>query len=176
MRPRLQNMVFGLGLALALTAPAQAGFQATVTVTTAPFNSLTQYTYTVTDLATSTDNIGSFSLSVPADANLSLIAMPTGFLALYTPGDLTIEFDSTDPSFDITPGSFGMFHFLSPDKPGSTSFALTDYNNFATFTGSVVGPASVPEPGSLILLVLGLPLAAAATLARCRSRKLVGSA
>lgn len=180
MRLRLQNMTFGLGLALALVvvaAPAEAGFMATVSETTTSFNSLTQYTYTVTDLAASTDSIGSFSLTVPTDANLSSIAMPTGFLAIYTPGDVTLEFASTDSSYDIAPGQSGMFQFLSPDKPGSANanFALTDYNNSAMFTGSVIGPAAVPEPGSLILLGLGLPLAAA-TLARRRSRKSIASA
>jgi hypothetical protein len=167
MSMRIRITVLGLGLALALTAgatPARAGFNANVlSGATAEGGGLYLYTYMVQDLATSTLAVSEFDMVIPTDANLQSLMAPSGFLALYTPGDVTISFVSNDAATDIQPGLSGTFSFTSMDAPGLGSFSLITYddpNGFGSgdmISGVSVAPQAVPEPGSLVLLGLGLP-------------------
>ncbi len=179
---------FALGLAAALAlgaAPAQASFNAGILPTVTPQGGNFLYSYLVTDLATSTSNISEFDLDVsggqqamgiitPTGAPLSNITMPTGFINLYTLGDPYISFQSTDPSTDIAPGASATFSFTSPDGPATQAYQFVDLNTGNTMGGTTLSPtplgaAAVPEPGSLLLVALGIPgLIGLAARRRCR--------
>ena len=167
MRERLQFMALGLGLAFALTAgatPVQAGFNASVATSVTPeAGGLYLYTYFVTDGATSTLGVSEFDMVVPASANLQSLTAPTGFLSLYTPGDVTVSFSSTDSTTDIAPGMTGVFSFTSLGAPTLGQYSLltfddTSFGSGDVLTGVTIAPGIVPEPASLILLGLGLGL------------------
>ena len=184
MQSRLRLTALGLGLAFSLSlgaAPARAGFVASVlSGVTQEAGGVYLYSYQVMDAATSTLAVSEFDMVLPSDANLQSIMPQPGFLTLYTPGDLTISFSSTDPSTDIGPGMIGLFSFTSMDPPTLGSFSLLtfdDPNGFGpgdVISGVTLAPGAVPEPGSLVLLGLGLP-GAIGLIARGRRRPAASS-
>ena len=108
---------------------------------------------------------GTMGIVTPTGAPLSDITMPNGFLALYTPGDPTITFSSTDPTTDIQPGHSATFSFISPSGPASQAYLFRSFDdpngNLVQAGGQVLSPSpltspAVPEPSPLALLALGL--------------------
>ena len=161
MPKRLTFMALALGAVLAQAlgaAPALAGFDTDVSTVVTPQTGGTYlYTYTVSDLATSTLGISEFDVAVSTDANLTSINAPTGFLNLYTPGDASISFLSTDPTTDITAGHSEIFSFVSTGPPGLQADLTRTFDDPTGAASSNAGFASspVPEPASLALLGLG---------------------
>ena len=168
--------VVALGLAMALgAAPARAALVTNILASVTPQSGgVSLYTYTVTDLPTSTSSISEFDLDVsggqipmgiitPTGALLSNITMPTGFINLYTTGDPSISFLSTDPSTDIAPGTSGIFSFTSPSRAVLQAYQFSTFDGTGSTTGGrVLSPTplaapSVPEPNGLLLLALGVP-------------------
>jgi hypothetical protein len=145
--------------AIAIAAAAQPVF-ATLTATVVPVvipdgHGNYDFTYEVTNAPTSTVNFGAFYLEVDPAANLSSLSAPTGYLDLYTPGDSTIEFASTDPSADITSGATGQFSFVSAVGPGADPYAVQSYDDGSFYNGTTLGPTAVPEPASSGLIPAG---------------------
>ena len=150
--------------------PARGAFLATVsaTVTNEP-GALYFYNYTVSTASASTGSTSDFSLNVNAAANLTGIAAPSGFDIFYVTGGTTLEFQSSDPSTDIMPGTTGSFSFTSVVGPASGTDVLRNIDDvggtFTDLAGTVLAP--VPEPASLVLYGVG---AAALILATRRRR------
>ncbi len=112
-RARIAILIHGLVLLLMSgITPTRADLVATVSVVIAPEpDGMAMYTYTIAVTPTavdpaSTSSVSEFDLSLtsgttsgintPVGAILSSIMMQTGFINLYTPGDPTISFYSTD--------------------------------------------------------------------------------
>jgi hypothetical protein len=159
---------FRLCLALALVAIvgsrqcARADLITDVGVSTTPVSGgLTQYNYTVSDQSTSTITASFFFVAVDITANLTVMTAPTGWDISYATGDTVVEFSSPASSFDIVPSSVGMFSFESPLTPVISTDAVAgiDSNNsYFENDGVILSPsiASVPEPSSALLCVLGV--------------------
>jgi PEP-CTERM motif len=180
---RLATLTFGLMILLSFgIVPARAGLIGSVSVNITPeTGGLSLYTYTVSVDSASTSAVSEFDLNItagktsgiitPVGALLSSITMPTGFINLYTLGDPTISFLSTDASTDISPGSMGVFSFVSTSNPILQPFQLSTFDGTgSTVMGSVLAPTSVPEPSSLVLSGLGA-MGVIGWLARARFRK-----
>jgi hypothetical protein len=156
---------FRLCLALALIAiagnrqSARADFITSLGVSTmAVSGGLTEYDYTLADLSTSTVTASFFYLDVDSTANLTALTAPTGWDISYTPGDTAIGFTSPAPSFDIQPGTVGLFSFDSPLTPVIAPYAIAgiDSNsNYIENDGVVFTPSIVPEPSSALLCAMG---------------------
>jgi hypothetical protein len=174
-------------LLVAGIVPARAGLVASVTVDVTPeAGGMSLYAYTLAVAAASTSAVSEFDLNLtsetasgiftPPGAPLSSITMPTGFINLYTPGDPTISFFSTDPSTDIAPGTSALFSFLSISSPTTLQpYQLSTFDGSGSppVLGSVLGPTVVPEPSGLVLSGLGV-LGLIGGRARARSRRRVG--
>jgi hypothetical protein len=188
LRARLAIPTFGLIILLAAgLAPARGGLVASVSVVVTPeAGGISLYDYTVAVGAASTSAVSEFDLNLtsesfsgintPLGAPLSSITMPTGFINLYTLGDPTISFYSTDPSTDIAPGTSALFSFLSTSSPVAMQpyrLSTLDGSGSPPVLGSVLGPTLVPEPSALLLLGLGA-LGGIGGLARARRRRRVG--
>ena len=183
-RPRPTACALGLALLLATAvAPARADMQATVTVSITPESGgMFLYDYTVADLATSTSAVSEFDLSLtlspfsgintPPGAPISSITMQPGFINLYSTGDPSISFFSTDPSTDIAPGTSGSFSFTSTYAPVYVPYMLSTFDGTgSSVSGSIFAPATVPEPSTLALAAAAaLGLAGWRLLGRRRAR------
>jgi hypothetical protein len=165
---RLVTLTFGLILLFVFgIVPARAGMIASVSVDITPeAGGMSLYAYTVSVSSQSTSAVSEFDLNItsgtasgintPVGAPLSSITMANGFINLYTTGDPTISFLSTDPSTDIMPGTSGMFSFVSTSNPVLQPFLLSTFDGSGnTVAGSVLAPTFVPEPSSLALSSLG---------------------
>jgi PEP-CTERM motif len=172
-------------LSAAGISPARAGLLASVSVVIAPEgDGMSLYTYTVSVDPASTSAVSEFDLNLtsgttsgidtPVGAPLSSITMANGFINLYTLGDPTISFYSTDPSTDIAAGTSGMFSFISLSDPVSQPYQLSTFDGSGgVVVGSVLAPTSVPEPSTLVLSGLGaLGVVGVIARTRRRSRKL----
>ena len=156
-RFKIANLALGVMFALSANV-ARADFLTNVTETVTPqAGGEFLYSYTVSNLPTSTFNIGEFDLNVSTDAALSSIKNPIGFLALYTTGDSFISFASTDPTTDITASSSGVFSFQSLDTPGLQDNLVRSFDGTSPSNGGqTLAPLrAVPEPASLALCGLG---------------------
>ena len=157
-RLKIAPLALGAMFVLALgAAPSRADFDTSVSPSfTLEASGSTLYSYTVTNLGTSTSNIGEFDINVSTDAALTSIVNPTGFLALYTTGDSFISFLSTDASFDLKPLASVVFSFESVIGPGIQDDLVRSFDSpFAQNPGSTIAPRTVPEPASLALSGLG---------------------
>jgi hypothetical protein len=180
---KFTTLIFGLMLlSLFGTSAARAGMIATVSVDIVSEGSgMALYTYTVAVDPASTSAVSEFDLNItsgtasgintPIGAPLSSITMANGFINLYTLGDPTISFLSTDPSTDIAPGTFGMFSFISTANPVLQPFQLSTFDGSgSTVANFVLGPTAVPEPSSVLLLGAGV-IGVSGWFARGRFRK-----
>jgi hypothetical protein len=164
------------------TTAARAGMIATVSVDIVSEGSgMALYTYTVAVDPASTSAVSEFDLNItsgttsgintPVGAPLSSITMANGFINLYTLGDPTISFLSTDPSTDIAPGTSEMFSFISTANPVLQPFLLSTFDGSgSTVAAFVLGPTTVPEPSSVFLLGVGA-IGLSGCFARARFRK-----
>jgi hypothetical protein len=128
------------------------------------------YSYTLTDESTSTLGASQLFLAVSPNANLSSVSAPSGWDLFYTAGDPDVSFLSRDSSFDIAPGTSGLFAMTSVVGPAAGADLIRGFDDnagtFAQNTGTVL-TASAPEPSSLVLGVLG----AAGAAVYCRARR-----
>jgi hypothetical protein len=132
------------------------------------------YQYDLSVSPSSTLGASSLALGVSSDADPTSLTGPDGWDALFSALDGLILFQSPDSSFDINPGSSGLFSFFSPIGPGLspyTVFGIDDASGaFEERSGSVLGPA-VPEPSSLVLLCSGALGLGIVTLRQKRRRR-----
>jgi hypothetical protein len=178
--------VFGL-----LTAPASgAGLSAAGILSATRDGANWDYTIDLTDTGTTT--IGTFWFSwIPGQGYLPTLpsgfAPPAGWAANLTdgppPGDgYSIQFLANTPANEMTPGSSLQFGFISTDSPSTlagisaihppTPILTATIHSGAPFSdaGFQFVVASVPEPSSLTLGIVGLvSLAAAVRLRRMRA-------
>ena len=120
---------------------------------------LMRYDYTLTNDASSTVPAASLFIVVGMDADLSALVGPTGWDIGYSAGDTAVAFTSPDATFDIAPGSVGLFSFLSPLKPLAAPFLIRGFDDNGSIfetTGTILSPSVVPEPSSLALSAMGL--------------------
>ena len=135
---------------------ARAGFNTSVAVNeTALSGGLYLYSYTVTDLKSSTVAISEFDVAVNDPIGLKSIISPNDFFTFYNPGDSLITFTAFDDG--IIPGSSGVFSFISTSAPGLVADIVfgndSSTGNLASSPGTILGP--VPEPSSLLMCGLG---------------------
>jgi len=157
---RLPKLALVAPAAMALTlglaqGQARADLITTVTATVTEIGSMYQYVYNVQNSAGSTASVGEFDLDVSASATLTSISATTGFLALYTAGDSTMTFDSTDPSTDIAPGATGTFSFMADVPPVLGNELGRSFGDGTTSSGTVLTPTGIPEPSVVALSALG---------------------
>jgi hypothetical protein len=147
------------------TTPARAGLvtELTVSPTQAP-NGLFTYAFTLADESNSTISASQLFLAVSPRADLSGISAPAGWDVFYSAGASDISFLSSDPLYDIAPGTVGMFSLSSRIGPALGSDLVRGFDDsagtFAENKGTVL-TASVPEPTGLALGLLGTACAAA---------------
>ena len=170
--PKFSLIVPAAALLLAVGhAPARADLVTSTTSSAAPLSGGGfLFTFTVTDLASSTLPVSEFDVNVGPFANLGGLTAadgvtPTnsaGFLPLFTPGDPFVQFLSPDPSADIKPGSSAVFTFTSlvgPASAADTVVGLDATGAPVQNVGTVAfAPTAVPEPATVVLL--GVALAA----------------
>ena len=140
-------------------AAARAGFDVSISATdTRQANGNYLYSYTVTDLPTSTIAITEFDIAVNDPIGVTSIKSPSDFFTFYNPGDSSLTFTTFDDG--ILPGSAGVFSFISSSAPGLVPELIRGLDP-STFTvvdvpGTVIGPSlAVPEPSSLLMCGLG---------------------
>ena len=159
---RLRPITLALTLLAAAWLPTQAQaraqFSALVTPTVTP-GSPNTYAYTLTDGPTGT--IAEFDLTVPATAALTNVGAPAGWLALYTTGDTSISWMSTDSSTDIKPlTSLSGFRFQSALPPGPETYLVQSIDTGESANGTTLGPSTPPAvPEASTTVSLGLLLA-----------------
>jgi hypothetical protein len=159
------------------TTPSRAGpvTDLAVNVTPKP-GGLFEYDYALAVEQSSTLGAAQLFLAVSPIADLSAVSAPSGWDISYTPGDPDISFLSSDPSFDIAVGSFGLFSLTSAVGPAPGDFlvrGLDDHTGtFAENRGTLDVPlATVAEPPGLTLGVLASGGVAACSLARRRESR-----
>lgn len=149
-------------LLVSLSVYADAGvISLSVTATvTGPNGGMFNYSYLVTNLGSSDENLYSFVLG--ESGPLVSVTAPAGWSAdlLSTPG--FVIWTSADPTTDMIPGATGMFGFSSSFSSGQQSYL--GFGSDPTFgfptgdfdQGSTIGPTvmtGVPEPATLVLLL-----------------------
>ena len=164
---RSHRLVWALLAAVAAvaTGPAvRADLMTTVLPTVLPGAGGTyDYSYLVTNAATSTVGIAEFDLSAADTANLTNIVNPDGFIDAYATGFEDIEFYAVDTSPGIAPGSSGVFSFTSTVAPDVGFYQSVGYDGTTgepfESGGNTATPTAVPEPATAA--VAGLAAAAA---------------
>ncbi len=165
---RLLVLAGALLCALVLPSAAQAEpIMLNSTVTTLS-TGLFRYVYSVAN--TSTFDYSAISINVIDEPNaVQNLFRPTGFRAFFDPGLGQVDFVENRRNF--TAGSIiSGFGFDSPYAPNLSVFtALRLDSNFnpVTVQGTVLAPAAVPEPTTMIMLGTGL----AGIAAKARRRK-----
>ena len=149
-------------------SPWRAGLLTSLTVqTTAEADGLTLYEYTLTNDASSDEEVVGLSIYVNPASDLQEITAPNGWNSSYLPGDWFVGWD-IDPLSTLLPGSSTTVSFKSLLSPISQTFDVTGFNDqtgdSTTNRGPILGPgvAVVPEPSSLTLLCIGSIAVAAA--------------
>jgi hypothetical protein len=180
-----KSALLSLGLLAMVWLPSQAQAQVNATLIPA-FTPGTPSTYQYVIGNLGPDAIGEFDLAVPATFTLTDVTAPTGWLALYTPGDSFISWESTSSATDVpgpVPGGLsvlGGFSFMSDAPAGTDDYLLLDYNTGDTEGGIVLGPVaapppppSVPEASTTVSLGLLLALGLGGMAISARRRKAV---
>ncbi len=149
-----------VGLASLLSTAARADYSPTISVTETPeAGGLTLLNYTLGTSSDSTLPISEFDLQVGPGVTLSGFSAPVGFDVLYTPGDTSLTFQSSDPLTDIGPGSTGVFAFLTNLAPGPGAYLIrgfsADGGSFDQTTPGLIIVSPVPEPSTLALGLIG---------------------
>lgn len=120
---------------------------------------LFEYEYRLTNELGSDVPVGAFALDIPTTADLQSITGPAGWDIDYTPTSLSVTWVSSDPVFDLLPGSSLLFSFLSPLDADQRDYLVVGFGatDIFTNTGRVAGPsvAAVPEPSTIALLGIG---------------------
>lgn len=128
------------------------------------------YSYSLSVDPNSTLGAAQFFLEVSPTANLGAVSAPSGWAEIYSAGDPDIFFLSLDPSTDVAPGMSGSFSFTSTIGPSPGDDLVRGFGDDGSVgenSGMILTPASVPEPSSLLLGVLGVAGAAV----WCRTRR-----
>lgn len=119
------------------------------------------YQYTMVNDASSDLNAIALSIDVGVSAALADITNPTGWNLSYQPGDETIAWESSDPSFDLPPDSFYTFGFRSLLGPAFKTYVVLGLDETGTRfdfdDGLVLSPSviTVPEPASAAPAIMG---------------------
>lgn len=118
------------------------------------------YEYTLANDAASTVGASSFFLDVSTQADLQSVSGPAGWDVFYASGDPFVEFASPDTILDLPPGSQGSFSFLSRLGPGDVPYLVRGLDESTGAICDATGltqsaTRAVPEPASIILLVIG---------------------
>jgi hypothetical protein len=147
--------------------------QVTINETTTPIGSLSQFSYSIT-------NIGSTpvaSITIEVETTITSIIVPTGWIGNTSPfGSSTlIHFDASDSPFSIKIGeTLTGFSFVSTSDVGTVPYSAFD-DNFNNFDGVTQGPvlitSSAPEPHSGAMLLSGAVLLFCTGLFIKRNRK-----
>ena len=155
-----KHLSIGLAMLVVLAlgqTPSRAAFMTTVTATVTAQGTGFLYSYTLANSVNSTVGVTEFDIDMVPTADLTALTAPTGFLALYTPGDTFIQFLSTAAAFDIAPGASGVFSFTSLVTPGLAVNVTRGFDPTGAPAENLSRTfAPVPEPSSLVLFGLGL--------------------
>lgn len=118
---------------------------------------LVSYQYSVSN--TSLFDFSAISINVvAAPGAVQSLTAPTGFSAFFDPGLGQVDFVENTQNFAAGTTVSG-FSFISPFAPQMSTFTalrLDGNGNPVTITGSVLAPAPVPEPATVLLLGFGL--------------------
>jgi hypothetical protein len=142
--------------------PSDAAIILTVndTATQLPTGSF-HYLYEIHNQSASTESLISFRVDVPDTVTLAELVAPAGWITNYLPGDITVEWESSDFSFDIAPSTFGAFGFVSDSAPGPSKYGGIGLNEmsleFSFVQGAAVAP--VPEPWGGLLFEIAIMIA-----------------
>jgi hypothetical protein len=156
------SAIWTLGLFLTFGTPAavQAGFMTSLSEQVDFSGGLYTYTYTLSNLAASTDTLGAFKVNVDPSAVVSSITAPTNWLSFFDTTNNLVEWVSPDSTTDLQPNSAGVFSFASSLPPVPQDYLAVGFSNIGIDfnTGSTLGPglSTVPEPSSVTLLAIGI--------------------
>jgi hypothetical protein len=177
-----KTIVFGMVLAAGglIGSPADAGtIDASAVITVANDGSAFDYTISLTNTSgVGNDSIATFWFAwVPGKDFMmdppSSVTNPTGWKDVITHGGSTdgyaIQFDALTASSFLAPGGTLSFSFVSPDSPAELAGNSKFFTSFPVLTSFVysqgplkgdghefvVNGASLPEPSSLVLGVIG---------------------
>lgn len=120
-----------------------------------------KYTYTISNDTTSTLPVVEFTLNVGADADLTDVTGPEGWVVSYANDAVAVDWSSFSPDTDIKPGAATTFSFVSVLAPAAQDYSIlgvsVDPFGIETNQGRVVSPAAstVAEPSSFLPLLLG---------------------
>ncbi len=157
-------IIWGAGLfsCSSLPSPARAGYLVDISATVTPQpGALDLYQYTIANETGSSLPTVEFTLTIDPSANLTSVTGASGWLITYSAGDNVVDWSSPSSSTDLQPGNSAIFSFLSPLGPVQQDYQIVGLttNPFAIDTkqGQSASPgiASVPEPGSLVLVGIG---------------------
>jgi hypothetical protein len=185
---RVKSICFGIAplvLTVLVAVPALAGLLATATISTSQTSALFNYSILLKNAGTT--NIGTLWFGwIPGydflNASPTNLSVPAGWLA-YSPGgagtySLEMYNNSGSP---IAPGNTGAFSFTSTETPAQLAGNALFGNKVTTSFVYVGSPQSdpgyqfnisiVPEPSSLVLLMLAVPAAGLVILGQRRCRR-----
>jgi hypothetical protein len=161
-----------LALFLAFGTPSalRAGFMTSLSEQANLSGGLYTYTYTVSNLAASTDTLGGFKVNVDPSASVSSITAPTNWLSFFDTTNNLVEWVSPGSATDLQPNSVGVFSFVSSLPPVPQDYLAVGFSDIGIDfnTGTTLGPglSTVAEPSSVTLLAIGIT-----AMAGCGSRR-----
>jgi len=161
---RSVNRILAVLWLLVGASSAHAQFLTNLTVTTSVSAGNTVYEYELTNLQNNSLSAISLRINVDPLANLTNISSSLGWLATYQAVNDFVVWEATDPSMDLLPGNSARFFMTSPLSPGLRPYGILGFNettlDFAFNEAQVLSPSQnaqiVPEPGSRVLISLGL--------------------
>jgi hypothetical protein len=173
---QIRGVAIAALLLCGVEATARGDLITTLTVVqdTAP-DGLNRYTYTLTNLAASTQPVTLLQIDVATAADLQAISNTIAWDVTYAPGSSNITWTSAiqpdGTTNDLMPGSSGIFSFESRNTPIAQPFLIVGVDPAGGFggtsEGTVLSPSAVPEPAGIVLFAAG---AAGLLVARWRGR------
>ena len=143
----------GMMLLATMATEAQAEFVATVAVKTTPLPSgRTRYEYTVTNISTDSEKLSGFALDIGENASIKSISKRREWQIIYSPEYASpynrcgpsIEWNSTDSSVDLPPGSQSVFSFTSRLAPSTQFYSVYGWGRSSRERPSQDGRIATP--------------------------------